>query len=155
MTHITRAVTIDAPLEEVHTAARDPHHWTEWIVGLADRGAVGGTGEMGSFGEFGMLFAGLHLPIRMEVLEDTHSPDGCFCKTAMTGSGVSALSNVTYTPVDGKTHVTFEMDYELPGSVFGKIADRLLVEAMQEHSLEHSASNLKLLVEAKRPALVG
>jgi coenzyme Q-binding protein COQ10 len=154
MTQIVKSIVIDAPLDEVHTAARDPHHWTEWVVGLADRGPVDGTGDVGSFGEFGMLTVGVHLPVRMEVLEDTHSPDGCFCKTVMTGAGGNAVTKVTYTPEQGGTTVSFHMEYELPGAVLGKIADRLLVERMQEGNLEHTLANLKALVEAKRPALV-
>ena len=40
------------------------------------------------------------------------------------------------------------MEDKLSGDVLGKIADRLVLERLQEHSL----SNLKVSVEAKQPA---
>ncbi len=154
MTRIVKTVAIELPLEEAHTAARDPHHWTEWVAGLGDRGEVDGIGDVGSFGEFDLLMAGVHIPVRMEVLEDTHSPDRCFCRTETVGGGVRAVVTFTYTPQGAETLITAELDYELPGAVLGKIADRLLVERLEERSLEHTLGNLKVLAEATRPVLV-
>ncbi len=39
-------------------------------------------------------------------------------------------------------------DWRLPGSVLGKVADRLVVEKMQSRDFRHSLENLKLLAEA-------
>lgn len=155
MTRIVRTITIDAPFEEVHSAARDPHHWTEWISGLGDRGSIRGVGDAGSFGEFDLIVTGMHFPVRLEVRDDVHSPAGCRCITESKGAGPDFTSTFSYEPRDGKTVVTAEMEYELSGAVFGRIADRLVVERLEERSLEHSLGNLKVLAEAMHPALQG
>lgn len=43
--------------------------------------------------------------------------------------------------------ITTDFDYTLPGSVLGKVADRLLIEKMQGRDFRHSLENLKLLAE--------
>lgn len=40
-----------------------------------------------------------------------------------------------------------EMEYTVPGSVLGKVADRLIIERMMERNMIHSLDNLKLLME--------
>jgi hypothetical protein len=43
--------------------------------------------------------------------------------------------------------VTADIEYTVPGKASGKIADRLILERTQEHSLEQALENLKLLCE--------
>jgi len=43
--------------------------------------------------------------------------------------------------------VTADIAYTVPGKALGKIADRLIIERMQERGLEQTLENLKLLCE--------
>ncbi len=45
--------------------------------------------------------------------------------------------------------MTVTIDYTLPGAVLGRIANRLVVERMQERSIEQTLENLKLLCEGE------
>jgi uncharacterized membrane protein len=51
------------------------------------------------------------------------------------------------TPEGDGTHLTTTFDYTLPGGVFGKIADALVVKRMNAKSLEEALHNFKALVE--------
>jgi coenzyme Q-binding protein COQ10 len=57
-----------------------------------------------------------------------------------------------HVPKNGGTQITTEFDYTVPGSVLGKVADRLLIEKLQRRDFQHSLENLKLLVEESVPA---
>jgi uncharacterized membrane protein len=51
------------------------------------------------------------------------------------------------TPDGDGTRLTTTFDYALPGGVFGKIADALLVRRLNAKSLEEGLHNFKALVE--------
>jgi uncharacterized membrane protein len=51
------------------------------------------------------------------------------------------------TPDGDGTRLTTTFDYALPGGVFGKLADALIVEHMNRKSLEGALNNFKALVE--------
>jgi uncharacterized membrane protein len=55
------------------------------------------------------------------------------------------------TPEGEGTHLTTTFDYALPGGVFGKIADALVVKRMNGKSLEEALQNFKRLVEGQSP----
>ncbi|HLA15768.1 MAG TPA: SRPBCC family protein, partial [Candidatus Limnocylindrales bacterium] len=52
------------------------------------------------------------------------------------------------------TDVEMEIEYELPASMLGQIADKVFVEKTVERNLRHSLENFKALVEVKEPVLV-
>jgi len=54
------------------------------------------------------------------------------------------------TPEGDATRLTTTFDYALPGSVFGKIADALIVKRMNGKSLEEALHNFKELVESQQ-----
>jgi len=53
------------------------------------------------------------------------------------------------TPEGDETRLTTTFDYALPGGVFGKIADALIVKRMNAKSLEGALQNFKALVEQR------
>ena len=50
-------------------------------------------------------------------------------------------------PEGDGTRLTTTFDYALPGGVFGKVADALIVKRMNGKSLEEALINFKALVE--------
>ncbi|MDH7487805.1 MAG: hypothetical protein QHJ81_16220 [Anaerolineae bacterium] len=44
--------------------------------------------------------------------------------------------------------MTADIEYTVPGSALGRIADRLIIERMQERAIQQTLENLKLLCEA-------
>jgi uncharacterized membrane protein len=53
------------------------------------------------------------------------------------------------TPEGDGTRLTTTFDYALPGGVFGKIADALMVKRMNGKSLEEALHNFKAFVERR------
>ncbi|HEV2069487.1 MAG TPA: hypothetical protein VGR26_06815, partial [Acidimicrobiales bacterium] len=52
-------------------------------------------------------------------------------------------------PTDVGSRVELVIDYELPGSFFGEVLDRLYVERRNEREAQHSLENLKDLLEGR------
>ena len=60
---------------------------------------------------------------------------------------IAGTNRWTYAAEEEGTRLTVEFDYEMPGGSLGKIADRLVVERMNDKNAETSLSNLKALFE--------
>jgi coenzyme Q-binding protein COQ10 len=119
-------------------------------VGMSEPDKITGEGGVGSEVEITVLLAGVHLHETVRSLEDRRDPDGsAHWRAAITGPS-SGWMTWDYKPENGGTLVTEEWEYTVPGSVLGKVADRLIFEKMQERDTRHSLENLKLLMEAGR-----
>ena len=55
----------------------------------------------------------------------------------------------TFEPVEGKTKMISMMDYTLPGSFFGKLADKLLFERIADRDVAHNTVTLKNILESR------
>jgi uncharacterized membrane protein len=60
---------------------------------------------------------------------------------------VSGRARWELSPEGDGTRLTTTFDYVLPGGVFGKIADALIVKRMNARTLEQGLHNFKALVE--------
>lgn len=147
MAHLEASILIHAPMEEVYALARDPTRWPIWFDGMGEIKELTGEGEVGTVVKFNFMMTGTSFPVTITVLEDHTGPEGAHWKAKFEGP-LTGEHNWTYVPKNGATETTAEIDYELPGAVLGKIADRLIVERMHQRSLELSLENLKLLCEA-------
>jgi coenzyme Q-binding protein COQ10 len=147
MAHLKKSILIHALVEKVYTLARDPQRWASWFAGMSELEKLTGEGEVGTVAEFTYLMAGMRFPVTNEVLEDHVSPEGARWKGKIEGP-LAGEHTWTYTPKNGDTEVTVDMEYTVPGKALGKIANRLIIERMQARSLEQSLENLKLLCEA-------
>lgn len=92
------------------------------------------------------LLAGMRFPVTSRVLEDHFTPEGARWKGQIEGP-LAGEHTWIYTPKEGGTEVTVDMEYTVPGALLGRIADRLIIEHMQERSLEQTLENMKLLCE--------
>jgi uncharacterized membrane protein len=146
MAHLNKSILIHAPVEKVHAVASDPRRWAAWYVGLSEPEKLTGEGEVGTIVEHSYLMAGMHFPVTSRVLEDQVSPEGARWKGKIEGP-LAGEHTWTYTPKNGDTEVSVDMEYTVPGKALGKIADRLIIERMQARSLDQTMENLKLLCE--------
>jgi coenzyme Q-binding protein COQ10 len=147
MAHLKKSISIRAPVEAVYAVARDPNRWPTWFVGMSEIEKLTGAGEVGTAVEFSYAMAGMHFPVTVEVTGDQVSPERARWQGTIRGP-LAGEQTWTYTPRDGDTDVTAEIEYTVPGRALGKIADRLIVERMQERSLEQTLENLKSVCEA-------
>lgn len=146
MAHIKKSILIHAPVEKVYALARDPRRWDAWYAGLSEPTEITGQGEAGTVVKHSYLLVGIHFPVTSRVLEDHIGPERGVWRGTIEGP-LDGGQTWIYTPKNGDTEVMAEIDYTVPGSALGRIADRLVIERMQERSLEQTLENLKLLCE--------
>jgi uncharacterized membrane protein len=91
---------------------------------------------------------GRHFPITTKVTEHSAGADGSWHWKSENEGSVPGWQTWDYKPQDGGTLVEVEVEYEAPGSVLGKVADRLFIERSQERALRHTLENLKQLTES-------
>jgi uncharacterized membrane protein len=148
MAHIKESIVINAPPDKVHALARDPLRWSTWYSGLSDPKSVEGDGGAGTVVEHDYLMAGIHFPVTTQVTKDCKNPDGsCSHRNEFEGP-LSGWQTWEYIPKDGGTEVVAEIEYSAPGKALGKVADRLIIERMQERAARETLERLKVLVEA-------
>ncbi len=146
MAHLKKSILIHAPVEQVYALARDPRRWVTFWVGLGEPEELTGQGEVGTVVKHSYLMAGMRFPVTSRVLEDHIGPEGGRWRGKIEGP-LAGEQTWTYTPKDGDTEVTADIKYTVPGSALGRIADRLIIERMQEQVVEQTLGNLRLLCE--------
>jgi uncharacterized membrane protein len=60
---------------------------------------------------------------------------------------MSGTQTFTYTPEENGTHIDVEIEYTVPGSVLGRIANSLFIEKLQENATDQTLANLKAMLE--------
>lgn len=147
MAHLRQRVMIDAPVEKVYVYARDPRHWADFWVGLSEPEELTGAGEVGTVVKHSYMMAGIRFPVTSRVLEDFFGSEGARWRGSIEGP-LAGEQTWLYTPAADGTEVTVDIEYTVPGSALGRIANRLVIERMQERALTQTLENLKMLCEA-------
>ncbi len=147
MTSIKDSILIEASPEKVYDLAADPHKWSSWFVGLGDAESVEGDNAPGMIVKHSYLMSGMRFPVTTTVIDSRKEDDGAYFWKGKNEGSLAGWLSWTYAPKEGKTLVTAEMEYTVPGSVLGKVADRLFVERNQERAMRHTLENLKQLAE--------
>lgn len=137
MAHIKKSILIHAPVEKVYALARDPRRWDAWYAGLSEPTEITGQGEAGTVVKHSYLLVGIHFPVTSRVLEDHIGPERGVWRGTIEGP-LDGGQTWTYTPQHGGTEVTADIEYTVPGAALGRIADRLIIERIQAHSLEQT-----------------
>ncbi len=126
MAHLKHTLLIHAPVDAIDTIVRDPHRWSEFWVGMSDPVRVFGDGGPGTKAEFTQLMMGVRLRVIDRTVEERHNPDGSTDWRWQFEGATWGWLTCHHEPRDEGTEITTEFDYALPGSVLGKVADRLL-----------------------------
>ena len=148
MAHLKQTTFIQVPVDALNDIVRDPHRWPEFMVGLSGPVRVFGDGSPGTKAEFVQSMMGMQLRVVDRTVEERHNEDGSTdWRWEFEGSTWGWIT-CHHEPRDGGTEATTDYDYALPGSVLGKVADRLLIEKRVRRDFEDSLENLKLLAES-------
>lgn len=149
MTLIKDSIVVLTPPERVHSVATDPQKWSTWFAGLGPIESINGGNEPGTEIKQSYLMAGMHLHFTTRVTENSRSDDGAYHWRADNEGSLTGWNRWDYLPHPEGTLVSVEMEYEVPGSVLGKVADRLFIERHQERALHSTLENLKFLAESE------
>ncbi|MDQ0428653.1 putative membrane protein [Planomicrobium stackebrandtii] len=143
---IRKTMVIDRPVKEVFGYASNPVNWYQFYVGLSEPENLEGNGEVGTTMNMKYTMLGVHLPITLEVTKNSREGNSCFWSGHIKGA-VSSTQSWTYNAEGTGTEVNLDMEYELPGSVLGKVANKLVVKKLMDNSLEQTMNNLKDICE--------
>lgn len=146
MPSVERSTHFALPARDVQAFLSTPSRTAEWLVGfspgpdpLPDQPASAGTTFSAVFG-----MAGVSFDVTVTYLEHE---DGVYDVLRSEG-GVSSTQTWRYQPEGDGTHVTATIDYELPGSVLGQLADKLVIERLNASNLEQSLENARAILGA-------
>jgi coenzyme Q-binding protein COQ10 len=149
MAHLSTTMQINAPVEVLNAIVRDPHNWPKFQVGMGEPERVFGDGGPGTKVEFTQLMMGVKLRLVQRTIEERHDPDGStFWRWELEGTAPGWIT-CHHQPHGDGCQITTNFEYAVPGSVLGKVADRLLIERRERRDFESSLENLKLLAEAR------
>jgi carbon monoxide dehydrogenase subunit G len=147
MGHLKDSIRINAPIDKVLEFTHDPHNWATYMVGMDGPNKIVGEGQVGTEYQLTVLMAGLHMRETARLAEDSRDAEGgAHARFDFEGTS-SGWMAWDFKPEDGTTLVAVEEEYTVPGSVLGRVADRLIVERMEERDMHHTLENLKLLLE--------
>jgi coenzyme Q-binding protein COQ10 len=132
MATVERSILIDASTDTIDAIALDGNRLPEWYVGI----------EQATPDDLYPEVEGrVSLTLTVRELARGHH-----ISYQMSGMMVGT-QEWSYAPEGGKTRLTAQVEYDMPGGVLGKIADKLVVERVNTRNLEESLENLKALVE--------
>jgi len=137
-------IYIDAPVDEVHNFGHDPNKWSQWYVNFRGPEKMTGNGAAGTIVEGEYTLMGVHIPVRIEVIEDTRN----HWESRITGA-MEGEMNVTMVPDGSGSHVEFRWTYALPSELLSKLVDSRFAEKMMERALVHTMENWKMMCEMK------
>ena len=143
MAIVQRTVQVKASPQETMALLSDASRWPEWYPGMTQTTIAAPYPEAGGKVAFKVKSAGLSMPITETVLDYQPGKLQLFQMEGM----MSGRARWELTPEGEGTRLTTMFDYTLPGGVFGKIADALMVKRMNGKSLEEALRNFKALVE--------
>jgi hypothetical protein len=146
--HFKETLFINVPVQTLDSIVKDPHQWAKFWIGMSEPTKIEGDGGPGTRAEFSTVMMGVHLHEIDRTVAENHNSDGSTDWRWELEGGAPGYLTCHHEPKDGGTEITTVFDYTLPGSFFGKVADRLLIERIEQRNFVHSLENLKLLAES-------
>lgn len=147
MWNVSNTIFIDRRVREVYTFGTNPKLWYQWYAGLSEAEDLIGIGKKGTSMNLKYYFFGRSLALHVLVVENAPSGEGYIWRCIFSGA-FDGTQTWRYIPKDGGTEVQFEMNYELPGSIFGKLANTIYIKKLMYNSVEQTLRNLKDISES-------
>jgi uncharacterized membrane protein len=143
MGHLADTIYIDAPTDRVWEFAHDPRNWASYMVGVSGADKIVGDGSVGTEFELAVLMAGFHVHEIARLVEDRRDGDGAAHTRFDFEGDSSGWMAWDFRPEAGGTIVAVEEQYTVPGSVLGRVADRLVIERVEQRGMRRTLKNLK------------
>jgi len=148
MAHLTQTTMFDIPVEVLDKVVRDAGRVPEYWVGMSAPIRAFGDGGPGSKAEYTMSMLGTHWRVVRRTVEERRNADGSTDWRWELAGGLDGWMTCHHEPREGGTTATTEFEYALPGRVFGRLIDRLLIEKRVRRDFEESLENMKYVAEA-------
>lgn len=142
MSHVEGSIVIKTSAKAIQQALEDVESATEWAEHLEEIWDVSGHGTGCTYHwryrQKGISFSG-----QTKILEST---PGRFVMT--TSGGIPSTWTWTMLPLGENTELRLSIEYTVPGSILGKIADRLIVERENQKAIVNGLTSLKTRLES-------
>jgi len=143
MTTMERSIFIQAPVEALEDITLDGSRLPEWYAGVERAEPDDVYPEPGGTVNMHYKAGGISFDFQMTSLALERGRGGTYQMEGM----ISGTNTWEFAPEGDGTWVTASFEYEMPGGILGKAADKLVVERMNADNLEASLNNLKALAE--------
>jgi uncharacterized membrane protein len=142
MAKLTKSITINAPLEKVFGYVSDSTNLPEIWPSLIEIRDVKHLPDGRTTDGWTYKMAGIHLKgtTTTEYVENKSI-------ISKTEGGVKSTQTWTFEPADGGAKATFEVEYNIPIPVLGKLAEAIVVK-LNDHEGDTIMANLKSRMEA-------
>lgn len=141
MAKVEGRLHINVPVEQVLEVLLDPASVPEWMPSLEKVWDVQGQG-VGTTYRWRYKMGGMSFEGSSEITEVTAG------RMVMKSSGgIPSTWTWALAPADGGTDVHLIVEYTVPGSVLGAIANRLVIERQNQKETEQALANLKARLE--------
>lgn len=142
MVKVESSIHVNVPPEQVTDALLDVAATAEWTPSLEKVWDVQGHG-VGCTYQWQYKMGGVSFEGSAEVTEAT--PDHFVLKTS---GGIPSTWIWELTPAGRGTDLHLTVEYTVPGSVLGAIANKLVIERQNQKETEQAIANLKARLEA-------
>jgi uncharacterized protein YndB with AHSA1/START domain len=148
MTTIQRDTLVNADPERCFDFVADPSLAPLFISGLYSITPME-VEPRGPGNRWGFEYDMFGVPIRGESECIAYErPTKYVWRTLPDVSRIDATFTYVFQPEDGATRVSLSVEYEVPeAALAGKIADKLVIERMNEHEADTAITNLKIVLE--------
>jgi uncharacterized membrane protein len=147
MAIVQRNVHIEASPQVTMKLLSDASRWPDWYPGMTEIDIAAPFPEKGGTVTFKVKSAGISMSITERVLDYQPSKLQLLQMDGM----LSGRARWELTAEGDGTRLTTTFDYALPGGVFGKVVDALIVKRVNARSLQEALHNFKALVERQLP----
>jgi uncharacterized protein YndB with AHSA1/START domain len=148
MPTVQHEVYIDAPMERVFAVVADADRATEWSTNLVSIRRTSDGPGLGATTESVMKIAGSEQRARGRCT--VYEPPSHLRLETEFEKGNKGRREVWLTPEGSGTRLRLEQEYSLPGGLFGKLLNAVVVERQVKSDIEESFNRLRTLVESGR-----
>lgn len=149
MVRLTQCIRVNAPVHVIDDIVRDPQQWPTFRCGIGPPEILVGDGSPGTSLRYDVFIAGVRLSETAHVRGERHGKDGSTHWRWIFEGPTRGWLACHHEPIEGGTLLRTQLEYEVPGSVLGKAADRLFLEKRQRRDLYLMVDRLKSVAEAR------
>lgn len=141
MSHVEGVITINVPPVKILESLEDIEHAPEWISSLQKAWDIEGKGK-GCKYKWTFKMGGVNVDGNTEITESNLNRF-----TMSTQGGIPSTWVWDMSPIEGGTELKLSIDYNVPGSIFGALANALIIEKENDKELRSALVNLKSRLE--------
>ena len=147
MGHIESKMSAKVPVERAFDYVADPAKRLQWLESVLEvKNITEGPIGVGTSWSEVLKIAGRTVE-QVRTVTEYERPHRYVYEFTTLGAK-SGKFDITFEPEASGTRVTFIVDYILPGSAFGKIADKVLFERSLKKTFGHSLTDLRTALES-------